>query len=78
MMQLFQQTTGAKYKENDMAVIALSALAKVLVGELIEEAIVIAEDRDEGVPLQPSHIHAAFQRLKNKGKVETARPTGGL
>lgn len=50
-------------KPNEKAVIALASVAKSFVGELVEGARVVAEERGERGSLLPSHVHAAFQRL---------------
>ena len=38
-------------------------------------AMAVAEERGEGTPLQPAHIHAAYQRLVEADKVP-GRPSG--
>lgn len=51
---------------NPNFVIAVSGLAKVFVGEMIEVAKVVQAERCEKGPLLPSHIHEAYRRLYRK------------
>ncbi|CAD25154.1 TRANSCRIPTION INITIATION FACTOR TFIID 28kDa SUBUNIT [Encephalitozoon cuniculi GB-M1] len=48
---------------NPNFVIAVCGLAKVFVGEMIEIAKAVQEERREEGPLLPSHIHEAYRRL---------------
>ena len=69
------EVTGQPRPANaDRTLTALSSAAKTLVGELVEEARRVAEARGDRGPLLPLHVHAAYQRLKEAGKVETAAP----
>lgn len=48
---------------NPNFVIAVSGLAKVFVGEVIEVAKAVQREQQETGPLMPSHIHEAYRRL---------------
>lgn len=48
---------------NPNFVIAVSGLAKVFVGEMIEIAKIVQKEKQESGPLLPSHIHEAYRRL---------------
>ncbi|EFN57242.1 hypothetical protein CHLNCDRAFT_143750 [Chlorella variabilis] len=60
---------------NAKALIALSSVTKSFVDDLVAAAIGVAAERGETTPLQPAHIHAAYQRLIEQEKVpgKTAR-----
>ncbi|XP_064395356.1 transcription initiation factor TFIID subunit 11-like [Halichondria panicea] len=66
--KIMQSVAGASVPQN--AVIAMAGIAKVYVGELVEEACAAREG--EG-PLQPKHIREAVRKLKNKDKVPNSR-----
>jgi hypothetical protein len=71
------EVTGQPRPPNaDKTLTALSSAAKTFVGELVEEARRVAEARGERGALLPLHVHAAYQNLKDQGKVETAAPRG--
>ena len=75
-LQLIQVVVGSGNPKNtDKVVIALAGVSKVFVGELVEEARRIAEERNEHGPLAPTHIQEAYQSLNNKGLNETAEPS---
>lgn len=48
---------------NPNFVIAVSGLAKVFVGEMIETAKIVQKEQRDAGPLLPSHIHEAYRRL---------------
>uniref|UniRef100_A0A1I7UQE1 Transcription initiation factor TFIID subunit 11 n=1 Tax=Caenorhabditis tropicalis TaxID=1561998 RepID=A0A1I7UQE1_9PELO len=64
-----QYTGGANVGQN--VVIAIAGLAKVFVGEVVEEALDIRDLNEEEAknPLQPQHVRQAFLRLGEQGKL---------
>lgn len=52
---------------NQNSVIVVSGIAKVYVGELVEEARKVMDDVGETGPIQPSHLLEAQRRMKAAG-----------
>eukprot|EP00277_Geminigera_cryophila_P030711 CAMPEP_0173064964 /NCGR_PEP_ID=MMETSP1102-20130122/5320_1 /TAXON_ID=49646 /ORGANISM="Geminigera sp., Strain Caron Lab Isolate" /LENGTH=242 /DNA_ID=CAMNT_0013932113 /DNA_START=44 /DNA_END=772 /DNA_ORIENTATION=- len=58
---------------NDKETKALIASAKVLVGQLVDNARLVrrewGEDDTDGEPLQPRHIHESYRRMMRQGAI---------
>ncbi|KAL4434064.1 hypothetical protein ABPG75_000505 [Micractinium tetrahymenae] len=72
MQLLMSKTLGGA--PNQKALIALSSVTKSFVDDLVAAAMAVAEERGESTPLQPAHIHAAYQRLIEQDKVPGKTP----
>ncbi|GBG61603.1 hypothetical protein CBR_g22400 [Chara braunii] len=49
--------------------IVMSGIAKLFVGDLVETARIVMNERRETGPIRPCHMREAYRRLKNEGKV---------
>ena len=44
-------------------------IAKVLVGQIVEESLEVQDSLKESGPIHPKHIRDAVRRLRNQGKL---------
>lgn len=68
MKRLLASITGTQ-KISMPITIVVSGIAKLFVGDVVETARIVMEERKESGPIRPCHLREAYRRLKLEGKV---------
>jgi len=69
--RLMQSISGTTVSPS--VVIAMSGIAKVYVGEIVETALDALERQGQTGPLQPKHVREAVRRIKQKSGIPTTK-----
>lgn len=69
--KIMQGVCGGNVPQN--AVIAMAGIAKVFVGEIVEEACQAQDQGGEEGALQPKHIREAARKLRKNNKIPNSK-----
>jgi transcription initiation factor TFIID subunit 11 len=72
MKNLVSSMTGSK--ASDEVMFAISGVAKLYVGEVVEAALEEQQIEDQTGPLKPEHLRQGFYRLLDEGRVLSSVP----
>jgi len=76
MKKLIEELTGQK--SNEKVIIALNAITKLFLGDVVERARVIAAYQGHTGALLPTHLRQAYRQLDNERKVPHRGPAKPL